>query len=163
MNRRLLGWLGLLVAVVLLDQISKQWIVDHLHWGDAIRVTDFFQIVLAYNPGAAFSFLADQSGWQRWFFTGLAIIVVTWLLVLIRRHANEYVLPMGLSLIAGGAIGNVIDRIQLGAVVDFLYFHWGSAGFPAFNLADSAITLGVILMLWDQLLCAKANSAAKES
>jgi signal peptidase II len=113
-------------------------------------VTHYFDLVLVYNPGAAFSFLADHSGWQRWFFIVLTSAVSVWLIVLMQRHVHQIVLPLGLALILGGAIGNLIDRVMLGAVVDFLYFHLGSHGFPAFNVADSAITSGVVLMLVDQ-------------
>ena len=147
MNRRFLGWLGLSTVVIVLDQLSKLAVLRHLRFGEGVPFTEFFQLVLVYNPGAAFSFLANQPGWQKWFFTGLALAVSAWLTVLMRRHAREWLQPAAFAFIVGGALGNVIDRVRFGAVVDFLYFHLGEHGFPAFNLADSAITLGVILML----------------
>lgn len=148
---RLSLWLALSLAVVALDQLGKHWILSWLSYGQSQAVTPFFDLVLVFNPGAAFSFLADHSGWQRWFFIVLALGVSAWLVLLLRRHAAQPLLALGVSLILGGAIGNVIDRIVYGAVVDFLYFHAGGYGFPAFNLADSAITLGVVLMLLEQL------------
>lgn len=150
MNARLLGWLALAALVVVADQATKWLILQTMAHGTALPVTDFFKLVLVYNPGAAFSFLADQPGWQRWFFVTLAVVICGWLFALLRRHRDEFALPLAFSLIIGGAIGNVIDRVIHGAVVDFLYFHVGRYGWPAFNLADSAITVGVVLMLWSQ-------------
>ncbi len=106
--------------------------------------------MLLFNPGAAFSFLADHDGWQRWFFTGLAVVICGWLLALMHRHREERLLPGAFALIIGGAVGNVYDRLIHGAVVDFLHFHYAGYSWPAFNLADAAITLGVALMLWGQ-------------
>jgi signal peptidase II len=150
MTPRLAGWLFLALLVVGADQLTKYLITQWLSYGQSWSVTHYFDLVLVYNPGAAFSFLADHSGWQRWFFIVLTSAVSVWLIVLMQRHVHQIVLPLGLALILGGAIGNLIDRVMLGAVVDFLYFHLGSHGFPAFNVADSAITLGVVLMLVDQ-------------
>ncbi|MDR3214129.1 MAG: signal peptidase II [Azoarcus sp.] len=144
-------WLAFIVVVAALDQFTKDWVLAHLmHVGTSIEVTGFFDLVLAFNPGAAFSFLAGQSGWQRWFFAALAMVVCAWLLVLIWQQRHERLAPAAFSLIVGGAIGNVIDRIVHGKVVDFLSFHAGPYSWPAFNLADSAITLGVVLMLLGQ-------------
>lgn len=151
LTRRFFGWLELAALVVVLDQITKWLVLSRFEYGEALPVTGFFQLVLVFNPGAAFSFLADQSGWQRWFFVVLAVGICGWLLTMLRQHQREIMLPMAFSLIIGGAIGNVIDRVVHGAVVDFLYFHIGRYGWPAFNVADSAITVGVILMLWAQL------------
>ena len=151
MKPRFLLWLGLAILVCGLDQISKYAILARFQHGEVRPVTDFFDLVLVYNPGAAFSFLADHSGWQRWFFIILAFTISAWMLMLMWRHQGERVQPLAFALIIGGAIGNVIDRFNFGAVVDFLYFHAGPYGWPAFNLADSAITLGVGLMLWAQL------------
>ncbi len=145
---RLIGWLGVSATVIVLDQATKWLVLTTLHYGQAIPVTGFFQLVLLFNPGAAFSFLADQPGWQRWFFVSLALVICTWLFAMLRQHACERLLPLSFSLIIGGAIGNVIDRLVHGAVVDFLYFHVGRFGWPAFNVADSAISIGVALMLW---------------
>lgn len=143
-------WLALAVLIVALDQLTKQLVLGTMHYGEVIPITAFFDLVLVFNPGAAFSFLADHSGWQRWFFTGLAVVICGWLLAMMYHHRSERLLPVAFALIIGGAIGNVIDRLMHGAVVDFLYFHAGSYGWPAFNLADSAITIGVGLMLWAQ-------------
>lgn len=148
--RAMWPWLALIAAVAVLDQLTKTWVLGSLLRGERIEVTGFFDLVLAFNPGAAFSFLADHSGWQRWFFIVLAVAVCAWLLVMIWQQRNERLLPAALSLVVGGAVGNVIDRFNLGEVVDFLSFHAGSHYWPAFNLADAAITLGVGLMLFAQ-------------
>lgn len=154
-----LGAALLLAAlVVVLDQITKQWVLGSLHYGEVIPVTAFFDLVLVFNRGAAFSFLAEHSGWQRWFFTVLAVVICGWLLALMRAHRTERLLTTACALVIGGAIGNVIDRLLLGAVVDFLYFHAGRYGWPAFNVADAAITLGVGLMLWAQFRTASPAS-----
>ena len=159
---RFAGWLVLALVVVGADQLTKHLITQWLSYGQSWSVTYWFDLVLVYNPGAAFSFLADHSGWQRWFFIVLTSSVSIWLVMLLRRHAAERLMPLGLALILGGAIGNLIDRAMLGAVVDFLYFHVGSHGFPAFNVADSAITLGVALMLADQLGLTSRNTRAEK-
>jgi len=143
-------WLALALLVAALDQLTKQWVLDSLIPGQVIPVTGFFDLVLLFNPGAAFSFLADHGGWQRWFFTGLAVLICGWLLALMHRHREERLLPGAFALIIGGAVGNVYDRLIHGAVVDFLHFHYAAYSWPAFNLADAAITLGVVLMLWGQ-------------
>lgn len=156
----MLPWLALAVLVVVLDQLTKQVVLGTMRYGEAIPVTGFFDLVLVFNRGAAFSFLADHSGWQRWFFTGLAVVICGWLLALMYQHRDERLLPAAFALIIGGAVGNVVDRLLHGAVVDFLYFHAGRYGWPAFNLADSAITLGVGLMLWAQLRAGKHKPGA---
>ncbi|HEY9193964.1 MAG TPA: signal peptidase II [Methyloversatilis sp.] len=164
MKMRFAGWLVIALVVVGADQLTKHLITQWLSYGQSWSVTYWFDLVLVYNPGAAFSFLADHSGWQRWFFIVLTSSVSVWLVMLLRRHATERLMPLGLALILGGAIGNLIDRVMLGAVVDFLYFHVGSHGFPAFNVADSAITLGVALMLADQLgLTSRTTRAEREA
>lgn len=155
------AWLALSAAVAVLDQATKVWVMDSLAFGEHVEITNFFDLVLVFNPGAAFSFLADHSGWQRWFFVALAVVISGWLLVLLRRHQSERLLPLAFAMIIGGAVGNVIDRFLYGAVVDFLYFHIGRYGWPAFNLADSAITLGVVLMIWAQIR--DARQSAQES
>lgn len=151
MSPRFIAWIGLACGIVFLDQASKWVVLTNLNYAEPVVVTPFFQLLLIFNPGAAFSFLATQPGWQRWFFIVLAIVICGWLLALLYRHQSERALPLAFSLIIGGAIGNVIDRIVHGAVVDFLFFHAGRYSWPAFNLADAAITVGVILMLWSQL------------
>ncbi len=147
---RLTRWLALAAFVVLLDQVSKAWVLASFRYMESLVVTPFFNLVLVYNSGAAFSFLADAGGWQKWFFIVLALGISAWLLSLLRQHAGERLLPLALSLILGGAIGNVIDRLRFDAVVDFLDFHVAGYHWPAFNVADSAITVGVALMLWHQ-------------
>ncbi|WP_449191926.1 signal peptidase II [Thauera sp.] len=147
----MLPWLLLAAAVGVLDQVTKQLVLANLHYGQVIPITSFFDLVLVFNPGAAFSFLADHGGWQRWFFTILALVISAWLLVMMYQHRHEKILPAAFALIIGGALGNVYDRLVHGAVVDFLHFPYAGWSWPAFNLADSAITVGVVLMLWGQL------------
>lgn len=158
---RLAAWLSFAALIVVVDQLTKLAVTRSLTYGQSIAVTPFFDLVLVFNPGAAFSFLSDASGWQRWFFVVLALAISVWLVVLLRRHAAEKLLPVALALILGGAIGNVIDRVLFGAVIDFLYFHLGKYYWPAFNVADSAISIGVALMIWDQIRprAAKATDA----
>ena len=151
-------WLALAALVLILDQISKAWILDSFRHMERQSVTSFFNLVLVFNPGASFSFLADAGGWQKWFFVGLALVISVWLLSLLRKHAQERLLPAALSLILGGAIGNVIDRLRFDAVVDFLDFHLAGYHWPAFNVADSAITVGVALMLLHQFRYGKESS-----
>lgn len=116
--------------------------------GEVLAVTSFFNLVLVFNSGAAFSFLAGAGGWQKWFFVLLALAISAWLVAMLRRHAGERLLPSACALILGGALGNVIDRLRFGAVADFLDVHAAGWHWPAFNVADSAITIGVVLMLW---------------
>lgn len=148
---RLLLWLGIALLIILLDQFTKTLILGHFQLGDSRYVTSFFNVVRVHNTGAAFSFLAGASGWQRWFFVGLgavATIFITWML---RRHGHQTLFASALTLILGGAIGNVVDRLLHGYVVDFIQVHWGGWYFPSFNVADCAITLGAILLIWDEL------------
>jgi len=145
------AWLALAGGIVVLDQATKAWMLSAFQPGETVVVTWFFNLVLWFNTGASFSFLADAGGWQRWFFVVLALAIAGWLVVLLRRHAGETLMASSLTLILGGAVGNVIDRIRFGAVTDFLSFHWDEHYFPAFNVADSCITLGVILMIWYEL------------
>jgi signal peptidase II len=147
----LVRWLALSGLVVVLDQITKAWVLAAFHIGESLALAPFFNLVLLLNPGASFSFLADAGGWQRWFFTVLALGISVWLVVLLRKHASERLMPLALALILGGALGNVIDRVRFGAVVDFLHFHWNEHYFPAFNVADSCISVGVVLMIWYEL------------
>jgi signal peptidase II len=147
-------WLVLSAVVVLADQLSKSYIAQHFGEFEFITVLPVLEITRMHNVGAAFSFLASASGWQRWVFIGLAVVVslgiIVWLLRL-RRGAHS-LLACGLALVLGGALGNVIDRIRLGHVIDFIHFHWDRAYFPAFNVADSAITVGAACLLLDALL-----------
>lgn len=145
-------WLWLSSLVVILDQWSKQVIEERFVLYESLPVTDFFNLVLVYNRGAAFSFLADAGGWQRWFFLGLAVVICSYLVYwLLKLDKKQLLLPFAITMIIGGAIGNVIDRVLYGHVIDFLDFHLYGWHWPAFNLADSAITLGVILFIWDAL------------
>ena len=162
MPKRFLAWLSLSGLVIVLDQITKLAVLRNLKLGEAIPYTDFFQLVLVYNPGAAFSFLADQPGWQRWFFTVLALGVSGWIVTLLRRHCSDFRLSLALTLVLAGALGNVIDRLRFGAVVDFVQWHVAGFYWPAFNVADSAITLGAILLIWDQLRAKPATDNAVE-
>jgi signal peptidase II len=141
-------WLWLAAGVVAADQISKAAILAVLREGDARPVTSFFSLVLTYNTGAAFSFLATASGWQRWFLAGIAIAATIVIVVLLRRGGSA-VYSTGLALILGGALGNLYDRLALGKVVDFLLFHYAGWAYPAFNVADSAITVGAGLIIFD--------------
>lgn len=144
-------WLLLSAAVVALDLATKAWITATLRYGEAHEVTPFFNLVLVHNKGAAFSFLADASGWQRWFFTGVTLVISAVLVWMLRRqHANR-LLAVALALVLGGAIGNLWDRVTLGHVVDFVQLHAAGYSWPAFNVADSAISVGVALLLWDSV------------
>ncbi|WP_239061686.1 signal peptidase II [Ideonella livida] len=144
-------WLGLAAVLVLLDQFTKVLILGHFQLGDSVTVTSFFNVVRVHNPGAAFSFLADASGWQRWFFTGLAVVASGFIVWMLKKHPGQTLFCLAISLILGGAIGNVIDRVLYGYVVDFVQLHYGGWAFPAFNVADSAITGGAIGLIWDEL------------
>lgn len=144
-------WLVLAGAIIAVDFATKAWVLSAFHLHESMAVASFFNFVLVMNPGASFSFLADAGGWQKWFFIVLALAISIWLFVLIRRHAAERLMPTSLALVLGGALGNVIDRIRFGAVVDFLDFHVAGWHWPAFNVADSAISVGVLLLLWQQL------------
>ena len=143
----MLRWLMFAAGIVVLDQISKDWILDRYALFQSEAITPFFNLVLVMNSGAAFSFLAGAGGWQKWFFIVLAVAVSIWLVFMLRQHARERLLPLALATILGGAIGNLIDRLRFDAVVDFLDFHYAGYHFPAFNVADSAISIGVFLML----------------
>ena len=144
-------WLWLAGVFIMLDQISKWVVLGTLQPGETRYVAPFWNWVLTFNPGAAFSFLSDAGGWQRWFFTLLALGVSGWIVVMLRQHRNEFRLALALTLVLGGALGNVIDRLRFGAVVDFIQWHVAGYYWPAFNLADSAICLGAALLLLDQL------------
>ncbi len=144
-------WLALAGTIIVADFATKAWVLSTFHLHESVAVTSFFNLVLVMNPGASFSFLADAGGWQKWFFIVLALAISAWLVVLIRHHAAEKLMPAALALVLGGALGNVIDRIRFGAVVDFLDIHVASWHWPAFNVADSAISVGVILLIWQQL------------
>jgi signal peptidase II len=158
MPRRFWGWLELAATVIVLDQLTKWVVLANIRFGETIYVAPFWNWVLTYNKGAAFSFLADQEGWQRWFFTVLALGVSAWIVVMLKKHWSETLLSLALALILGGALGNVIDRIRFGAVVDFIQWHAAGFYWPAFNVADSAICVGAALLIWDQF---RPRSGAK--
>lgn len=146
-------WYLLAVVVIALDLLSKYWISANLEYGQPVVFTSFFNFTLLHNPGAAFSFLSNASGWQRWFFTGIAAVVSVMLIVWIARiAATKKLETFALAMILGGAVGNLYDRVQHGYVVDFIVVHYKDNYFPAFNLADSAITLGAILIILDLFL-----------
>jgi len=144
-------WLGLALIILLADQFTKTLVVGYYQLGDSTRLTSFFNLVRAHNTGAAFSFLAGAGGWQRWFFTAIGVsaaLFITWLL---RQHSGQKLFSFAMACILGGAIGNVIDRVMYGYVVDFLDFHYAGWHFPAFNVADSAISIGAACLIWDEL------------
>lgn len=153
LDRTQARWLWLTLLTLILDQLSKWWIQTNFQLHESVPVVRGFNLVLVYNPGAAFSFLGDQGGWQRWFFIGIATLVSVSLVIwLLRLTPAERVASAALALILGGAMGNLIDRLWIGQVVDFIDWYYGAWHWPAFNLADSAICLGVALMLWDGLV-----------
>jgi signal peptidase II len=152
-------WLFLAVAVVVLDQITKYFIRQHFMLHETLYVTSFFNLVHVRNTGAAFSMLADAGGWQRVFFIAIAVVASVWVVWLLRRHPEQQWFCLALGMILGGAIGNLIDRVWLGSVVDFVQVHYGGWYFPAFNVADSAITIGAGLLIWDGFRTTKTQQA----
>lgn len=154
-------WLWLVAAVIVADQLSKIYIATHMYLFEIITVLPVFNIALLHNTGAAFSMLAGAAGWQRWFFIGLAFVItaaiVTWLLRMPAK--GDRWVAAGLSLVAGGAVGNALDRVTHGYVIDFLQFHWQGWFFPAFNVADSCITVGAMLLILDGLFLQKRPKA----
>jgi len=152
-------WLAISALVVLLDQLSKLYISNQFAYGESLVVLSVFNLVLVHNTGAAFSFLSDAGGVQRWLFSVIAIVASIWIVWLLHKHREQTLFAFALSLILGGAIGNVIDRIAYGYVVDFLHFHWDMHYFPAFNLADSAITCGAFLIILDSFKEKKHGTA----
>jgi signal peptidase II len=145
-------WLGIAAIIILLDQLSKITISKLFVYGEEKVITSFFNLVLAYNKGAAFSFLANEGGWQRHLFTAIGVGAALYIVYLLKRHSGQRLFCWALALILGGALGNVIDRLVYGHVIDFLDFHWKGFGhFPAFNIADSAICIGAALFVLDEL------------
>jgi signal peptidase II len=151
----LLHWMGLALVIVLADQFTKVLILGYYRLGDSTYITSFFNVVRVHNYGAAFSFLADAGGWQRWFFTGLGVVAVGFMLWMLKSHPGQRLFSFALACVMGGAIGNVIDRLLHGYVVDFLDFHSHGYHFPAFNVADSAISIGAACLILDELLRVK--------
>jgi signal peptidase II len=157
-------WLPVTAVVIALDQLVKAWVVQHLTFHGIMRILPVLELTLTYNKGAAFSFLAGASGWQKWLFAGLAVAVGAGILLWLKRlsASRQRLLCLSLTLILGGAIGNLIDRLRIGHVIDFVLAHWHRVYFPfAFNVADSAITVGAALLLVDALL--EARGSKKET
>ena len=148
----MLPWLGLALIILIADQFTKVMIIGYYQLGDSTTVTRFFNVVRAHNSGAAFSFLAGASGWQRWFFTAIGIVAALFIVWMLRSHASQKLFAFAMACILGGAVGNVIDRVAYGYVVDFLQFHYAGWYFPSFNVADSAITIGAIALILDEVL-----------
>lgn len=150
--------LSLVIAfiVLALDLVTKYWVESALVFGQQIPITSFFNLVLTYNPGAAFSFLGDASGWQRWFLSGIAFIACAVISYLLYKHTENKLFCWALSLVLGGALGNLYDRITLGHVVDFLDFYIGDYHWPAFNIADSAICIGAALLIYESFTAKKS-------
>jgi signal peptidase II len=155
----MLKWLIVAVAVLLVDQITKHIVARDLALHEIVEVTSFFNLVLVYNKGAAFSFLSNAAGWQRELFIAIALGASVWIAWLLRKYSSQTMFCLALSLVLGGALGNVIDRVIHGAVTDFLDFHALGYHWPAFNAADSAITCGAVLLIWDALK-SKSKAAA---
>jgi signal peptidase II len=151
MHKSLIKWLALSALVIGIDLYTKQLIVKAFVYGEHLQITTFFDLVRYHNEGAAFSFLAAAGGWQKYFFSAIALVASVVIIHLLRKHAAQKVFCLGLALILGGALGNLVDRLTLGYVVDFLFFHYQTYYWPAFNVADSAITCGVAFLLWDSL------------
>ena len=163
-SRSIWPWLGWALVIIVIDQITKQWILNNYQLGDWTPITSFFNIVRAHNTGAAFSFLANHDGWQRWLFVGIGVIATVLIVWQLRKHPQDKLFCLSLSSILGGAIGNVVDRLQHGYVVDFLDFYWGTSHFPAFNVADMGITMGAALLILDEVLrMRRAKQSAHEA
>lgn len=152
-------WIWLAFLIVLVDQISKVIAEASLTYGQRVNVFPFFDFTLLYNPGAAFSFLANQGGWQRWFFTLVGVLAIAFIAYLMRKHREDKRFLLALTLIVGGAASNLIDRVLYGHVIDFLLFYWEKWHYPAFNLADSAITVGAVLLILDELMRLRRTKA----
>lgn len=148
----LLAWLGWAMLLLIADQFTKVLVMGYYQLGDSTQVTDFFNVLRVHNSGAAFSFLAGAGGWQRWLFTAIGIGAALLMVWLLKKHAAQKLFAFAIASILGGAVGNVIDRVLYGYVVDFLDFHWKGWHFPAFNVADSAITVGAACLILDELL-----------
>jgi len=155
-------WLGLSLVIFLIDQYTKVLIVGSFQYGDNQTITSYFNLVRVHNTGAAFSFLASASGWQRWFFIGLGTVAAIFMLWMLKSHPSQKLFSFAIACILGGAVGNVVDRIIYGYVVDFLQFHWSwleplfpGGFFPSFNVADSAISLGAFCLILDEILRVK--------
>jgi signal peptidase II len=153
-------WITLALVIVVIDQITKYFIVQKFALHETLHITSFFNLVYVRNAGAAFSMLADAGGWQRVFFIAVALIASVWVVWLLRRYPEQKLFCLALAMILGGAVGNLIDRVLFGSVVDFVQVHYAGWYFPAFNVADSAITVGAGLMIWDSIRPQRAQQNA---
>lgn len=142
-------WLAVSAIIIAIDLYTKHLVQGAFQYGEHLTITNFFDLVRYHNEGAAFSFLANAGGWQKWFFSGISVVAIFVITYLLRKHHTEKLFCFGLALVLGGAIGNLYDRLTLGYVVDFLYLHYQTFAWPAFNVADSAICVGVALLLLD--------------
>lgn len=165
-HRSLFLWLGIAAAVLLFDQFTKLLVISRFELGDSQAVTSYFNLVRVHNSGAAFSFLSMASGWQRWLFTGIGIAAAGFMVWLLRSHPQQTLFCFALSLVLGGAVGNVVDRMLWGHVIDFLDFHWDwlspvfyQGHFPVFNVADSAISVGAVCLIADELIRVRRTRA----
>lgn len=165
-HRSLVLWLGMAAAILLFDQFTKLLVISRFELGDSQAVTSYFNLVRVHNSGAAFSFLSTASGWQRWLFTGIGVAAAGFMVWLLRSHPQQTLFCFALSLVLGGAVGNVVDRMLWGHVIDFLDFHgdWLSpvfyqGHFPAFNVADSAISVGSVCLIADELIRVRRTRA----
>jgi signal peptidase II len=165
-HRSLFLWLGIAAAILLFDQFTKLLVISRFELGDSQAVTSYFNLVRVHNSGAAFSFLSTASGWQRWLFTGIGIAAAGFIVWLLRSHPQQTLFCFALSLVLGGAVGNVVDRMLWGHVIDFLDFHWDwlspvfyQGHFPAFNVADSAISVGAVCLIADELIRVRRTRA----
>jgi signal peptidase II len=159
-------WLGMALVILLVDQFTKLLIIGSFQLGDSQTVNSFFNLVRVHNSGAAFSFLSSASGWQRWFFTAIGVGAAGFIIGLLRSHPGQKLFCFALALVLGGAVGNVIDRLLWGHVIDFLDFHWDwlaplfyQGHFPAFNVADSAISVGTVCLILDELIRVRTSKA----
>jgi len=165
-HRSLFLWLGIAAAILLFDQFTKLLVISRFELGDSQAVTSYFNLVRVHNSGAAFSFLSTASGWQRWLFTGIGIAAAGFMVWLLRSHPQQTLFCFALSLVLGGAVGNVVDRMLWGHVIDFLDFHWDwlspvfyQGHFPAFNVADSAISVGAVCLIANELIRVRRTRA----
>ncbi|HEY0562060.1 MAG TPA: signal peptidase II [Methylophilus sp.] len=163
MHSPLMKWFGISVVVVAFDLYTKHLVQQAFVYGEHLNITPFFDLVRYHNEGAAFSFLANAGGWQKWFFTGFSLIAIGVIIYLLKKHSTQKLFCIGLALVLGGAIGNVYDRITLGYVVDFLYFYYHQFAWPAFNVADSAICVGVAILLLDSIKSEKPHHRDSEA
>lgn len=152
------GWFALAGVLVVLDQLAKYIVVQTIEPGSPVNLLPFLSLALTYNPGAAFSFLAGAGGWQRWFLVAVAALAAVVITALLFKQRDNLFLCLALTLVLGGAVGNLVDRLVVGAVVDFVLLHWRGWSWPAFNLADSCITVGAVLLVWDSLRGTRVKS-----